>query len=662
MAEPSSHDAASELLGASAPEPSGHSLPARVACTYALLASAWIVVSDLTLQGIGNDLGRDTAADIAKGLVFVVVTSLVLWWVLHRLTRTHDQELWATATRQRDFYETILQTVSDPVFVHDRAGRLVWMNDATTEHLGWTFEETFGRYGQEFVDPQDRAAAIGYLENVAEGRTEPTVRTFRLLHRDGGTRTLAVRAAAISAGDQVRGVVFLARDVSERARRGDRLRTLFSADATGLPTLSSFAATVDGLEALLDGEDATVVVVVVDIERFGTINELHGRAAGDVVLREVAERFQNALPEALGWWRHGADAYLGILVEDEGPDRPRIDRRRVVERLRHEIGAPIAINDEDRVDVQVSIAVAEAGTGGDRPLATRLLRAGEESLRQAQRHPDRFAITGAGEASAEVEGRAQLIAQLYDALRDGQLVVHYQPKVDLRDLTVVGSEALVRWDHPTRGLLLPGAFLWAVEFANLTGELTHTVLRQALHQVQVWRAAEQTRSHRVSVNITLNELRRERFVEEVMGLIAEAGVEPSALCLELTEQELLADVTVAADTVDRLRAAGVQFGIDDFGTGYSSLEHLRRLAVDELKIDLSFVTGLVPGSPDDVIVSSVIGLGHGLGVSVTAEGIENDVALAHLCSLGCQLGQGFLFSPAVPAAEFPHRLPDPRPE
>ncbi|MDZ7676287.1 MAG: EAL domain-containing protein [Acidimicrobiales bacterium] len=633
-------------------------MPENVTRGYALLASGWIVVSDLALHLVGDPQVRDTATNIGKGLLFVLVTSLGLWWMLQRLTRTHDQKLLATANHQRDLYLTILQTASDPVGIYDLAGRLAWMNAATTDQLGWTFEESAGRLGRDFIAPKDRTAAIGYLENIAEGRTVPSVRTFDLLHRDGSTRTMAVRASVLTTNGQVWGVVFIARDVTERARRNDQLLSLFDADATGLPTLSSFTATIDGLEALLDGDDATLVVVVADIERFGTINELYGRAAGDVVLREVAERFRSALPEALGSWRHGADSYLGILVEDEDQNRSPIDFRHVVDRLRHEIGAPIAINDDDRVSVKVALAVAEVRTDGDLPLATRLLRAGEHSLRQAQQHPDRFVLAGPADASADMEDRAQLVAQLHDALREGQLVAHYQPKVDLGDLTVVGSEALVRWDHPTRGLLPPSEFLWAMEFANLTGELTHAMLRQALHQAQAWRSSEESPSHTVSVNITLNELRREHFVDEVMGLIAEAGIEPAALCLELTEQELLADVIATTDTVNQLREAGIQIAIDDFGTGYSSLEHLRLLSVDELKIDLSFIQGLVPGSPDDVIVSSVIGLGSGLGVTVTAEGIEERAALAHLRDLGCQRGQGYLFSRAVPPESFPHRLTD----
>lgn len=632
------------------PERSLDNLPAVMALLYAAASTLWIVLSDLALHDFDLDSATD---DIAKGLVFVAITALLLWWTLRRLLRFHDQRLLSRLGEERDFYRTILHTAGEAVAIFGNDGRVQWTNQAVEHILGWRPTEVVGQRARFFIDERDRIAAIGYIENaMASADVASTVRTFQLRHRSGETRTMEVRAAPLHRHGEIEGVVLIGRDVTERIRREDRIHALSAGDVSGLPALASFTTEIDWLERVLEGVRA--IIVVIDIERFGSINELHGRTVGDQVLREVAQRFGSELVEATGCWRHGGDAFIAVLIER--PDDDPVDRREIVDRLRRQLGAPLAIDVRQRIHVDLAIGIAEVTVGQSQlPLASALLQAGEESLRRAKAHPDRFDISGGDDASW-VEDRAHVVAELYDALAGGQLVAYHQPIVELGSGAVVGSEALVRWQHPTRGLLSPGAFFWAVQYANLTGEVARTVLQQALQQVAEWRSTHEGHHYTVSVNLTLNELRREGFIDELMQTVEGIGVEPSALCLELTEQALLSDVETTTDALARLRSNGVRISIDDFGTGFSSLEHLRYLDIDELKIDRSFVTDLRAGSADDVIVSSLIRLAEGLGVSVVAEGIEDETALAHLRDLGCARGQGYLFGRPVPAEDFPHRM------
>lgn len=626
-------------------------LTGRVVGWYALGATAWIVASDLALWWLRDpdgDLGEQ-AFSIGKGLVFVLVTSTVLFAVLRHLTGAFDRMFASTVTAQRDFYRAVLAMSSDAVVIFDERGRAVYVNETTSELLGWSPHELLGRRGRELVHPDDRAAALGFRD--AASRNAPGRRTFLLQHRDGSFRAMEVAGAPITLSDGRAGLVINARDVTDRERSERQLRAALAEDATGLPNLRMFLAEMEGLDELRP-QGLAATVALVDIDRFSSINDLHGRAAGDAVLRELAQRLEAAVPEALGIWRHGADEFvLVVLDEVEGIGRAP-EPQALAERLQAEVASPVVLDERGtRTTVQVSVGVAVVPLGsceGGAALSTTLLQAAEAAVEEAKRHPDRSAVH-LMVGSAGVGDRARMIAELHDAIEHGQLVVHYQPKVRLSDLGVFGVEALVRWQHPVRGLLAPGDFLPAVEEGNLSAAVTRTVLRDALARVAGWLAVPgRDPDFAVCLNISLDDLRRRHFAADVFAALAGAGVEPERLCLELTEQAMLADPRSARGVVDELRREGIQIAIDDFGTGYSTLEHIRVFEVDELKIDKGFVQRLGSSPADEAIVDSVLAITRRIGVRVVAEGIETEEALEYLRERGCDVGQGYLFSEPVP--------------
>ena len=628
----------------------------RVVLWYAAVAATWIVVSDLTVSAVRNELAEQQAVNVVKGLAFVLVTTAVLWVVLRRLTRSYDQHFAREVTAQRDFFQSILNTSTDLVLILGAGGAIRYASHALIEVLGWDHDEVVGRRGRDFLHPDDVSSASSFRANLGLGG--PNRRTFRMAHRDGTYRTLEMAMSTISLGDGTEGAVVLARDVTERARGERQLRAALAEDATGLPNLHMFVAEMERLaEVTTVGLDA--VVLLVDIDRFGDINALHGRVGGDAVLLELSRRLEATLPQAIGLWRHGADEILALLLEDPaGPDAVgEVGLARLVERVQHEAAAPIAIDDSDRrLSVSVSVGVARLPIDSAVPedsLSSRMLRTAEEALAEAKQHPDRSAVRVQRDAAAAGSDRALVIEQLHDAVARGELVVHFQPKIRLSDLSVVGAEALVRWEHPDRGLLPPGEFLRTVDEANLTAALTRSVLRDALAQVPGWLGAEGCNpDFEVCVNISLDDLRRRRFVDDVFDALHESGVEAQHLSLELTEQTMLADALGASTVVAELRRAGIRVAIDDFGTGFSSLEHIRIFEVDALKIDKGFVQQIGRSRTDEAIVDSILAIAGRLGVKVTAEGIEAPDALEYLRQRGCHEGQGFLFSAAVPVEEF----------
>ena len=629
------------------------SITRRVVGSYVGVASAWIVLSDLAIgAAIDQDVG-EVVADLAKGLLFVAVSGTILWIVLTRLTSAYDRRFASSVIAQRDFYESVMRTSSDVIVIFDEAGTVRYVNEAFTTALGWAPAQVVGRSGRSLLHPNDLRSADTFEQSHRRGRRPR--RAFRMAHRDGSYRALEVSVSPLDLIDGTPGAVVTARDVSDRSRGEHQLRAALAEDATGLPNLRMFVSEMERLgEVSIVGLD--VVVVLVDIDRFGDVNALHGRSGGDAVLLELTHRLEEAVPESIGLWRHGADEILAVLIENPAAGDDATDLHELVERIQVEASAPIALDAaDDLVSVSVSVGIArvpiDPGVDGE-PLSSRMLRTAEQALLEAKQHPDRSAVQVHPDSSGAGE-RALVVAQLHQAVDRGELVAHFQPKVRLSDLRVVGAEALVRWQHPERGLLLPADFLPSVEMANLTGALTRGVLRDSLAQVQGWLASPGCDpDFQLCVNITLDDLRRKRFVHHVFETLEESGVDPRYLCLELTEQTMLADALGASTIVAELRRAGIRIAIDDFGTGFSSLEHIRVFEVDILKIDKGFVQRIGRSRTDEAIVDSILALAGRLDLSVTAEGIEDVGALEYLRERGCDQGQGFLFSPAVPVEEF----------
>jgi len=343
--------------------------------------------------------------------------------------------------------------------------------------------------------------------------------------------------------------------------------------------------------------------------------------------------------------RLGGDEFA-VLLDNAGHEQATA----VAGKLCAALAEPFALEDI-AVHSGVSIGIALFPSDGH-DLST-LLRKADVAMYKAKASGEGHHSYG-GRDDTDFTTRLRTVDELRTALTDDQLVVHYQPKIDLLTRDVHAVEALVRWDHPTRGLLYPDAFLDLVEEAGLMRAMTRAVLHIALDQAAVWH--NEGRRLTVAVNLSASSMIDTDLPDEIADMLTARHLPPGALQLEITEEFLMADRDRARNILTRLRSLGIQISIDDFGTGYSSLSYLRDLPIDELKLDRSFVFPMADDARAAALVASTIGLAHSLGLRMVAEGVENNAAYAELTRLGCDQAQGYYMSRPVPAAELDHWL------
>jgi diguanylate cyclase (GGDEF)-like protein len=430
-------------------------------------------------------------------------------------------------------------------------------------------------------------------------------------------------------------------------------------DLTGLPNRRALYA--EGHARLVEPQRRRLALLMLDLDKFKEVNDSLGHHAGDLLLVQVGISLSEHLREGDLLARLGGDEFA-VLLEDTGHDEA-VD---VAVKLRAALAEPFALEDI-ALHTSVSVGIALFPEHG-LDLSSLLRRADIAMYKAKASGTGQHVYNGADDADDAT--RLQTVEELRTALTTDQLLLCYQPKVDLVTGEVNSVEALVRWDHPTRGLLYPDAFLNLVEESGLMPGLTRVVLAQALDQVATWHA--QGRALNVAVNLSASSLVDADLPQQVASMLAARGVPPRALQLEITEEFLMADRDRAREILTQLRHSGVQISVDDYGTGYSSLSYLRDLPVDELKLDRSFVFPMADDARAAALVASTIDLAHSLGLRMVAEGVETEVTYCELARLGCDQAQGYYLSRPVPAAELdywldnrhrtdqPDETPDPR--
>ncbi len=410
-------------------------------------------------------------------------------------------------------------------------------------------------------------------------------------------------------------------------------------DLTGLPNRRSFYADVPGRLGRVDG-DRRSALILLDLDRFKEVNDSLGHDVGDRLLLQVGMRLTSQLRGTDLLARLGGDEFA-ILLANSGQDEAIV----VAHKLREALAVPFSL-EGITLQSSASMGIAVHPDHGDELLA--LLRKADMAMYKAK-----SARSGYHVYQSEDDGhgalRLRTLEELRLALVDNQFELYYQPKVDLATGDVRGVEALVRWNHPTRGLLRPDAFLELIEETGLMSVLTQIVLTKALDQAARWQAANEPLT--IAVNLSASCLVDRDLPDRVGAMIAARGLPSAVLTLEVTEEFLLVDRDRAKDILHRLRALGIRISVDDFGTGYSSLAYLRDLPIDELKLDQSFVFPMIDNERAATLVSSAVALAHSLGLTMVAEGVENSVAYNDLVRFGCDSAQGYLISRPVPEAE-----------
>ncbi|MDQ1445599.1 MAG: hypothetical protein QOI20_2063 [Acidimicrobiaceae bacterium] len=579
----------------------------------------------------------------------------VTWLLLHyfeRSQRDADRAAAEAASRQR--FAAFLQHSSDVVTVLDADGVIRYESPSAKRVFGYEPGELLGTELKKLLHGEDRRRVFeAVIEAAAEGEAYNVVEA-RVLHADGSWRHTETSVSSLLDDPVVQGVILNTRDITERKELEAALsHQAFHDSLTKLPNRALLKDRIDHAVARAVRRQRALSVLLLDLDGFKAVNDSLGHAAGDLLLTAVADRLQDCVRPTDTCARLGGDEFAVLLEDLASPNDWQVVANRMLEALRE----PFSLAGKE-VFVRASVGVAVRGQGGED--ADELLRNADVAMYMAKSQgKNRFELF-CPTMHSEMLRRLDLEADLRRAIEaGGEMVLHYQPTVVLQTGEIAGVEALVRWNHPERGLVPPLDFIPIAEETGLIVQLGEWVLREACRQAVAWDAeipgagdgavADAGGLRReppmtISVNLSVRQLQHDSLVATVRSVLDETGLDPSRLILEITETAVMNDHVMTIVRLQQLKDLGIGLAIDDFGTGYSSLAYLRRFPIDVLKIDRSFVDGVTAGSQKQALLRTIVELGRTLNMKTVAEGIEEHEELNQLRSLECDLGQGYYFA------------------
>jgi diguanylate cyclase (GGDEF)-like protein/PAS domain S-box-containing protein len=539
---------------------------------------------------------------------------------------------------------TAVATAANAIFITNQRGEIRWANGAFCRLSGYNSSELLGKTPGILKSGAQPAAFYAELwQTILAGKTWTGEVVER---RKDGTSYIVQQTITPLCGQDgvISHFVAVHEDITRRKEAEARVEYLaYHDELTGLPNRTLLQDRL--AQAILQARrnSRLVALLFLDLDQFKEINDTLGHKIGDQFLKETALRLQGCVRATDSLARLGGDEFVIVQTELASVDGALRLARKVLDAL----SGPYTLGGREiRSTASIGITVYPL----DDPEGSRLLENADMAMYRAKAEGrNRFAFYTPALHSA-IQARCDIEAGLGRAIANQELLLYYQPQIDLNTNSIVGMEALLRWDHPTRGLLLPAAFLQTAEDSGLILAISDYVVRQGCAQSIAWQAQTTIRP-RTAINISASHLRNEALVRTVTDALNDTGLKAKYLELELTETALMQDETTAARVMGELNRLGIVFSIDDFGTGHSSLKYLKQLPVHKLKIDQSFVRNL-PHDPDDaVIVRATIALGHQLGLRVIAEGVETEDQVTFLKNHGCDEGQGFYFyQPLTPQA------------
>jgi len=556
---------------------------------------------------------------------------------------TSDQMQLAGLEKQNheELFRSIFQHAAGMAIVSPK-GRWLTVNPALCETLGYDESELLARSFQDITHPDDLGNVLVQFDKQLNSALPSCQIEQRYLHKFGHSVWVLMTMSLIRDADgEPLHFVCQFQDITRRKQTEERLvHDVFHDALTGLPNRSLFMDRLGlALERSKRRREQVFAVLFLDLDSFKTVNDTLGHMIGDQLLIEVARRLKACLRTTDTVARLGGDEFT-ILLEDLNAESEAL---RIVDRFQRELAGAFKFGIHE---LSITASIGVASNCARYETAEEILRDADAAMYRAK---------SGGKAGYEVVSRNQhsrgslrapeLEKDLQMAIERDQLLLRYQPIVSLESGTLLGFEALVRWQHPQRGLISPTDFIPLAEDSGFIVEVGKWVLREACLQLKAWQDKFPFhRSLSVSVNLSLKQLLQGDLVDQIMNVLQETGLDPRMLKLELTESIVMDQDVGAIVMLQQLRALGVEIGIDDFGTGYSSLSYLHRLPINSLKIDSSFVTGMMENEDNTEIIKTIVTLAKSLRLNVIAEGVETFEQLTKLRMLKCDAGQGFLFS------------------
>ena len=555
--------------------------------------------------------------------------------------------LYGEVQRQKDELSAVTSSMGEGVCAISDRGEISFMNPSGADMLGW-FSLRDGRGDRAalpageapdfLLEPAKRAMAL---------RRNVTTYDTRFTRIDGSHFPVTMTASPVVGGESPSGAVIVFRDISERKAFEEQLaRHAFQDSLTGLANRRLLLDHLD--HALLQAERTGnhVAVLFCDIDRFKAVNDELGHQVGDELLRVIGERLRRAVRAGDTLSRFGGDEFVVLLEGVISAD----DATEVANAVLDVLQDPITLSTGHEVVASLSIGVALSEAGKSRE---DLLHDADQAMYRAKERGRggrvaMFGIDRTGPASMNRLGRETAFQHVVDR---GEMEIHYQPLVSLVDRRIVGAEALVRWNDPDHGILLPGQFIRLAERNGTIVALEQMVLEQACRQAKTWQQ-EFGATLQISVNVSALHVQQRKLAEHVSGVLDSTGLEAAQLCVEISENVAMHDVVLTSSVLAELHGLGTRMAIDDFGTGHSSFGYLARFPFDIVKIDQSFVHGVEGDPVKSAIVSAVVALAQTIGASTVAEGVESQSQLQSLTNLGCDIAQGFYFARPMSTADF----------
>ena len=617
----------------------GYPLPVQIVLFGATLCSflaAAAASSDFTVPSL---VWKLVTLVVVFGLASVPANELRRETAEHERARARADRLTQTVAAREAWWRSVIEHTSDPIIVFDDAWQMEFASPAFEAMLGYATGELASMGMASAVAHTDDFDALRFSAESAHAGLPPARTTCRLRATDGTWRDVEVTFAKIN-GPERDNMVASLHDVTERVAAEAALTHQATHDA--LTALSNRFALYEALRTCVGvagRNDDQLAVLVIDLENFKEVNDTFGHAVGDELLVEVAHRLTSTLRAADVIARLGGDEFAAVLATDGDPEGAVVAASRLSRALDNPVvlsGQPYWLHTSIGVACFPSHAVEAEG----------LVQRADRAMYEAKRAGTGVALYDPGIEGASTT-QVSFLGELRRGIDENELRLYYQPKVSVPSQEVVGVEALVRWAHPRLGLLAPAAFLPGAEASGLVRSLTAWVIPTALRQVRSWIAEGLDLA--VAVNLSAKDLADEGLEDQVNHWLAEAGVPANRLILELTEASAINDYERGSGALAKLRHHGVRVSLDDFGSGFSSLAYLAQLPLDEVKLDRGFLLASLGG--DGFLLRSIVGIGHHLGLTVVAEGVETRQACDELTELGCDAVQGFFCTEPLPAEE-----------
>jgi len=579
-------------------------------------------------------------------IIAAMVVRQVLTLSENRTLTRHleDRLVELRASEQR--FESLVQHSSDVVTVIDVDGIVLYQSESIDRVFGITADAVSGKPIKMLLEADSARELERAVREIAGEPYGVRVLDLRVCKASGHLCQVEMTVTNLLDNPSVRGIVLNTRDVSERKMLEDQL--VYSAFHDSLTTLANRALFRDRVEDTLEtvGHDG-IAVLFLDLDSFKQVNDLLGHASGDLLLVQVAERLRHSVRPGDTVARLGGDEFAVLL--EGADDATAVD---VAGRITNALRAPFVVDGQE-ILVRGSLGVAISSS--DARSADKLLRNADLAMYRAKASGEGGFERYEPEMHLDLVERLQLEVDLRRAIEGNELVLHYQPIVEIATGRITGVETLVRWRHPTRGLVQPSSFIPIAEDSGLIVALGRWVLRESCYQVSAWRSNPAFAELTLSVNISAGQL-RPGFAEQIAALLEETRLPAKCLVLEMTESILMDHTEENLAYLTAFKDMGVRLAIDDFGTGFSSLSYLHRFPVDVLKIDRSFVEALSDTPTERALVATILQLGRTLHMRTIAEGIETETQARALVEMDCEHGQGYYFSRPVPARQFERLL------